>query len=488
MKQTSIRTKLFVCFGLVVVAAMAAAAYSLSTISHLRRQVREEIVGSAARLDQSRQITTGIANMRSAMRGVTIFSMLHMPGPFAKARSTFGDTAAEMRNVIQQTEASKLTTEDQAAVNAIRSALDQWVENFREFADMCAAGHPEQASEITNKKTSPLMDTLQKNAAAFGQANSARRDAAIVTSETGIQRNEFVMLVISALVLLAGVGGFVNVTRLSRTLKHITESVAEGAHQVAQVAAQVSSSSQALAQGSSENAGSLEETSAAVAEISSMAQRNTENSRNAVGIVAHSAEKFAETNLALDGMVVAMGEINCSSQKISKIIKVIDEIAFQTNILALNAAVEAARAGEAGLGFAVVADEVRNLSQRCAQAARDTASLIEESIAKSDGGKSKVDRVAEAIRGVTGEATQVKTLVDEVSVGSQEQARGLDQISKAITQMEQSGQSTAATAEESAAAAEELAAQSATLTDIGKQLRMLVDGGAAIQELTAMGE
>ena len=107
MKQTSIRTKLFVCFGLVVVAAMAAAAYSLSTISHLRRQVREEIIGSAARLDQSRQITTGIANMRSAMRGVTIFSMLHMPGPFAKARSTFGDTAAEMRNVIQQTEASK---------------------------------------------------------------------------------------------------------------------------------------------------------------------------------------------------------------------------------------------------------------------------------------------------------------------------------------------------------------------------------------------
>jgi methyl-accepting chemotaxis protein/methyl-accepting chemotaxis protein-1 (serine sensor receptor) len=252
---------------------------------------------------------------------------------------------------------------------------------------------------------------------------------------------------------------------------------------VAQVAVQVSASSQALAQGSSENAGSLEETSAAVAEISSMAQRNTENSRNAVSLVAHSAEKFGETNLALDGMVVAMGEINGSSQKISKIIKVIDEIAFQTNILALNAAVEAARAGEAGLGFAVVADEVRNLSQRCAQAARDTASLIEESIAKSDGGKSKVDRVAEAIRGVTGEAAQVKTLVDEVSVGSQEQARGLDQISKAITQMEQAGQTTAATAEETAAAAEELAAQSATLTDIGKQLRMLVDGGATIQEL-----
>jgi methyl-accepting chemotaxis protein len=182
-----------------------------------------------------------------------------------------------------------------------------------------------------------------------------------------------------------------------------------------------------------------------------------------------------------------MGEITGSSQKISKIIKVIDEIAFQTNILALNAAVEAARAGEAGMGFAVVADEVRNLAQRCAQAARDTAALIEESIAKSDGGKSKVDRVAGALRRVTEEAAQVKTLVDEVSLGSKEQARGLEQISKAITQMGNAGQSTAATAEESAAAAEELTAQAATLTDIGQQLRGLVDGSQTSSQLAGQG-
>ncbi len=233
MKQTSIRTKLFLCFGLVVVAAMAAAAYSLSTIRGIKSQVREEIVGSAARLDQSRQIAICIANMRSAMRGVSTFSMMHAAGPFAKARSTFDDTAAEMRKVIQQMEASKLTAEDQAAVNAIRSALDQWVDSFREFADMSAAGHGEEASAIALKKSTPLIDTLQKSAAAFGQANSTRRDAGVATTEAGIQRNQLVMLVISALVLLAGVGGFVNVTRLARTLKHISESVAEGAQQVA---------------------------------------------------------------------------------------------------------------------------------------------------------------------------------------------------------------------------------------------------------------
>ena len=122
-------------------------------------------------------------------------------------------------------------------------------------------------------------------------------------------------------------------------------------------------------------------------------------------------------------MVSAMDGINASSQKISKIIKVIDEIAFQTNILALNAAVEAARAGEAGMGFAVVADEVRNLAQRCAQAAKDTADLIEESIQRSDGGRVKVDQVAVAIRAITAESAKIKVLVDEINLGSVEQSQ-----------------------------------------------------------------
>jgi len=131
------------------------------------------------------------------------------------------------------------------------------------------------------------------------------------------------------------------------------------------------------------------------------------------------------------------------------------------------------------MGFAVVADEVRNLAQRSAQAAKDTAALIEESISKSDGGKSKVDRVAEAIRAVSSDTAQVKTLVDQVSGGSEEQARGLEQIGKAITLLEQSGQTTAATAEEGAAAAQELTAQSAMLKDVGRQLRTLVDGSGS---------
>jgi methyl-accepting chemotaxis protein/methyl-accepting chemotaxis protein-1 (serine sensor receptor) len=208
-----------------------------------------------------------------------------------------------------------------------------------------------------------------------------------------------------------------------------------------------------------------------------MARSNTENSRRAADLVTQSGRKFVETNQSLEQMVAAMGKIKHSSDKISKIIKTIDAIAFQTNILALNAAVEAARAGEAGMGFAVVADEVRNLAQRCAQATRDTAALIEEAIANSNDGMAKVDQVAVAMRSITDEANQVKMLVDELSVGSQEQARGIEQIGKAIVQMQQVTQNSAASAEECASAAEELNAESVGVHGIVEHLTAVVGGG-----------
>ncbi len=169
-----------------------------------------------------------------------------------------------------------------------------------------------------------------------------------------------------------------------------------------------------------------------------------------------------------------MDGINASSEQIAKIIKVIDQIAFQTNILALNAAVEAARAGEAGAGFAVVADEVRNLAQRSAQAAKDTASLIEDSIAKSQAGKLQVDQVATAIRTITAEASKMKVLVDEINLGSHEQSKGIGQISNSIHQMEKVTQSNAAAAEQTASAAQQLLAQSNSVKEVVDQLTSMV--------------
>ncbi|SPE26072.1 Putative sensory transducer protein (fragment) [Candidatus Sulfopaludibacter sp. SbA3] len=218
----------------------------------------------------------------------------------------------------------------------------------------------------------------------------------------------------------------------------------------------------------------MEETSASGEEISSAAQKNTENSRSASDLVVQSQQMFNEANGLLDQTVAAMGEIKGSSDRIAKIIRVIDEIAFQTNILALNAAVEAARAGEAGMGFSVVADEVRNLAQRCAQAAKDTASLIEGSISSSRDGKVKVDLVAESIRKIIEVSIKVKSLVEGVNLGSAEQAKGIEQVAQALISMEQMTQTTAAAAEEGSAAAEELTAQSETLRGIAERLTTII--------------
>jgi methyl-accepting chemotaxis protein/methyl-accepting chemotaxis protein-1 (serine sensor receptor) len=218
----------------------------------------------------------------------------------------------------------------------------------------------------------------------------------------------------------------------------------------------------------------IEETSASGEEINSMARRNAENADNAAKLLTNMSGGMARADEALLESVQAMDEMSVASDKISAIIDVIEKIAFQTNILALNAAVEAARAGEAGMGFAVVADEVRNLAQRCAQAAKDTSSIIAHSVEISSTGRVKVQQVADAGRFVGESFGQIKVLVEEIYGGSREQERGVEQISKAIQQMEQRTQKSAANSEESAAAAEELTAQSAALHDVAERLGQLV--------------
>jgi len=279
------------------------------------------------------------------------------------------------------------------------------------------------------------------------------------------------------LLLSIGLGSgmlFFFVRSLTGVLRQAVSELTEGAQQVTSASGQVASSSQTLAQGASEQAASLEETSSSSEEITSMTRKNAENSATAATLMTDVDHRVVEGNQTLEEMMQSMREITGSSDKISKIIKVIDEIAFQTNILALNAAVEAARAGEAGMGFAVVADEVRSLAQRSAQAAKDTSALIEESIAKSNEGSTRLQRVAEVIRAITESTVKVKTLVDEVNLGSQEQARGIDQISKAIAQMDQVTQGTAASAEEGASASEELSAQAEAMGHAVHKLAMLV--------------
>jgi len=290
--------------------------------------------------------------------------------------------------------------------------------------------------------------------------------------------------------ILAGIFGIALAVLLThgitKILTTISNALDDGSNQVVSAAAQVAASSQSLAEGASEQASSLEETSASLEEMSSMTKRNADNTRKA-NELAKEARDAADRGVGdMQTMAIAMDAIKVSSDDIAKIIKTIDEIAFQTNILALNAAVEAARAGEAGMGFAVVADEVRNLAQRCAQAAKETSGKIEGAIVKTSQGVAISSKVAQTLNDIVTKARQVDELVTEVANASREQTDGITQINMAVGQMDKVTQSNAANAEESAAAAEELNSQAEVMKQSVAELLQLVGGKSAAAEISAV--
>lgn len=285
------------------------------------------------------------------------------------------------------------------------------------------------------------------------------------------------------IVLLAGFLGVAAVStllvrNLSLNLHGAIADLNQGARNVADAAGRLAASSQSLAEGSSEQAASLEQTSASSEEIRSMAHRNAGNAKAAATNMAEVAKGVADANRTLDQLIVSMKEMNASNGKISKIIRMIDEIAFQTNILALNAAVEAARAGEAGAGFGVVADEVRSLAQRSAQAAKDIAGLIEESMCRSNAGTANLDQVAAAVHSVAESLGKVNVLVDDMHLASEEQSRGIDQIATGIIQIEQVTESVAANARQNSSASSELSGQARAINLVVLRLHSIVDGDA----------
>jgi methyl-accepting chemotaxis protein len=454
-----VSTKLYASVGALLVVGMLVAGLGTWYIRTLGGELDDAINQTAMKLDQVNSLRARSWEMVATMRGTFVYGSLKNPAKVGDSMNDWKSAYKRALEIVSEMRPLLITEEGRNVLARIESSLGNYEKLAAEYMQLCKEGKFEQVASLA-PKVAATVDEMEKIGVEFRALQMKLLKEADARSDSLRAQSSFVSILLSCFLLVIGVVAVFVVRGISRTLVQVVGELSEGAEQVASAATQVSSSSQSLAQGSSEQAASLEETSASSEEINSMARRNNENSRVAADLMTQSQHKFVQTNQSLDQSVVAMGEINTQSDKIAKIIKVIDEIAFQTNILALNAAVEAARAGEAGMGFAVVADEVRNLAQRCAQAAKDTAALIEESITKSNDGKVKVDQVATAIRAITEESAKVKTLVDEVNLGSQEQARGIEQIGKAITQMEQVTQKTAANAEESASAAEELNAQS----------------------------
>ncbi len=270
------------------------------------------------------------------------------------------------------------------------------------------------------------------------------------------------------------------ILRMVRVLSSVGESIERNAQSVNQASTQLLSAGQQLAQGSTEQAASLQETSSTMEETSVMVRRNNENTRQASILSSKTNDCAQDGYSKMKEMNHSMEEIKKSSDDIAKIIKVIDEIAFQTNILALNAAVEAARAGEAGAGFAVVAEEVRNLAQRSATAAKDTTVIIDKNIELSRKGVDISNLVSKSLSEIKENAEKVSNIVSEITNASEEQSKGTEQIARAISQMEQVTQQNAAVAEQSSAASEELQGQAKDLIHIVRGLNSFVRGNSTL--------
>jgi len=374
---------------------------------------------------------------------------------------------AELLPLIDSPADKNLTEDLQAKMLAVRPVSEQ-VTQLIEKQQM------NDALKLVTEKLLPAYEDLQRNARDFltNQRDRMNTDTAEIqssASSTRVLAFVFVALTIFSSCLISIVAG-----QMNKALGSMGSQVSEGAQQVARAATQMGSISQSLAQGASEQAVSLEQTSASAEQVNQMVQRNAKSSREAAEHTNDANRLLTGANQKLGQMLDSMRDISSSSERISKIIRVIDEIAFQTSILSLNAAVEAARAGEAGMGFAVVADEVRNLAQRCSQAAKDTSGLIEESIQHAKTGKVRLDEVAISMRQVTDSAVQVQRLSNEVNAGSEEQARAIEQISRAILQIQQVTQQTAASAEEGASAGAQMSAEAEHLQSAVNRMRAML--------------
>ncbi len=478
MKNWTIGKRIFAGFGAVL--AIMAMLGTFTTVRLLA--VRHDAHDIAGNLPMLRHMATLATGARDNM--TIIYRHIGAPTLAEKKQLEEDMKAARAANSTALEEFTKLATEDEvkALLAELNSAREVYGKKRTELLEASrAATTPEESAVVLGRardELQPLVVRYANSINAIWEREEAESLESANTIAAASSRTTLLTIIAVAIALAAGaVLSFSIVRGITTVLRRVSQELGDGSRQVVAAATQVASAAQSLAQGASEQAAAIEETSASIEQMSSVTLHNADNA-DKVNQLARQARDAAEKGAGdMTNMSEAMVAIQSGSDDIARIIKTIDEIAFQTNILALNAAVEAARAGEAGRGFAVVAEEVRGLAHRSAQAARESATRISDAVDRTHQGVAISSQVGEALTEIVAHVRHVDELAASVASASREQSQGISQVNLAVGQMDKVTQSNAAGAEESASAAEELNAQAEAMRVTVLELERLAGCG-----------
>ena len=474
----TVGAKLFTVFAALSVLILALVSVYVTSSRRSNQTLGDVLRIYNRKLDIGAQVELSTTEMQGAQRGLMLSYAVDDAGASIQYTKLYATSQEKINRLLADLKPMLATDAEKSAFAAIRGNLDEWAPRFGKLTEICRTGDIDGAYRLRN---SNKVISARMHAAAATLVDEQRRalEGVRVRQVRADAVSGWVVLFVVVSSLTLGAVGSAVVRSVTHHLRQSIIELNTGANQVALAARQISATSRQLAEGACEQAASVEETSTSSTRMAEATRKNARNSQEAAEFMRVMHRHVMEADRTLEGMIASMREIGASSGRISRVVRVIDEIAFQTNILALNAAVEAARAGDAGLGFAVVADEVRNLARRSADAAKETAGLIEESIRRSTAGAAKLGDVTASFKSIGERSARVRTLIDEVEVSSREQAQGIARISAAICRMDDTIRRASASTEESAASCEELNAQSQTVLAVVRELGVMVGTAAA---------